>query len=469
MLGSEHEAAVLPRTEGGQVSRYVIVGGGVAGTRAAQTIRGNVPAADIIILAREDRPFYRRPQLSEYAAGRLSEGALMARAPSFWREERVDLRLDTEVVGVEPGTSSVRLADGSSLRYDHLIIATGREPNHTGVGGSHLPGVMSFQTLGEAAQLRALQGGSGRVVVYGDSLPALQMVQAAAACGLRVTYLLAGERILPNVLDEDASRVVGGRLRAAGVTLVWSAVVRSIEEEGGRAAGVTVDGGEVYPADLVGACAVYTPATDMLPGGGSGFRVAEDLSTPWPHVWAAGDVVGDEPPFNWLRAWRQGERVGLAACGTRMSTGSGRSNVHVLNCQLMGLSVVAIGQTVVPYRSGPSEVRTEVIGEFYKKLVFAPDGRLIGALLVGNVAEAGELEEAVRIGSGKGDIDPGLMKQIFEPTYRPRFTGVQCPVCRHEIQLEPDVKAGDRVTCPICGVEFELVEGAQGLDVRAVE
>ena len=64
MLGSEHEAAVLPRTEGGQVSRYVIVGGGVAGTRAAQTIRGNVPAADIIILAREDRPFYRRPQLS---------------------------------------------------------------------------------------------------------------------------------------------------------------------------------------------------------------------------------------------------------------------------------------------------------------------------------------------------------------------------------------------------------------------
>lgn len=451
------------------MSRYLIIGGGVAGTRAAQTIRANVPAAEIIMVSREDHPFYRRPQLGEYAAGRLAEAALMARNPSFWEKKRINLRLNTEVVAVEPSASMVRMLDGSTLEYDHLIVATGREPNCEGVDGSDLPGVISFQTLQEAAQLRVLQGGDGRVVVYGDSLPALQMVQAAATSGLDITYLVAGERILPGVLDEDASQILDGRLHAAGVKVVKGADVRSIEKKAGRAAAVKLSSGQVYPADLVGACAAYRPVTAALPVAEGGLRVAEDLSTPWPHVWVAGDVVGDEPPFNWLRAWRQGENVGLAACGAQDSVRSGRSSVHVLNCQLMGLSVVAIGQTVVPYRSGPSEVRTEVIGEFYKKLVFAPDDRLIGAILVGNVAEAGELEEAVGIGSSRSDLDPALMKQLFEPTYRPRFIGVQCPVCRHEIQLEPDAQVGDRVTCPICGVDFKLVEGAQGFGVQMVE
>lgn len=141
--------------------------------------------------------------------------------------------------------------------------------------------------------------------------------------------------------------------------------------------------------------------------------------------------------------------------------------MHVLNCQAMGLSLAAIGQTVVPYRSGPTELRTDVVGEFYKKLVFSADDRLIGALLVGNIAEAGALEEAVKMGVGRADLDPLLLKQLFEPTYRPQYLGVQCPVCRHEIQLEPDAKAGDRVTCPICGVDFELAEGEQGLQVKA--
>ncbi len=453
------------------MSRYVIIGGGVAGTRAAETIRAQAPAAEVVVLSAESHPFYRRPQLADYAAGRLSVGALGARPQSSWREQNLDLRLGTTVETVDPEERGLVLSDGSLVEYDHLIVATGRAAGAAGApdgAGAGLPGVISFTTLDEATELRALQGHGGRAVVFGDTLPALQMVQAASALGLEVTYLAGSERILPGTLDDDASQIVAGRMRAAGVRLVWAAEVDGVVQDNGRACGVRLAGGHVYPADIVGACASYEPVVGMFPGGAAAFRVADDLSAPWEHVWAAGDVVGDEPPFNWLRAWRQGERAALAACGSAVPVSPGRSGVHVFNSQAMGLSLAAIGQTVVPYRSGPTELRTDVVGEFYKKLVFSADGRLIGALLVGNIAEAGALEEAVGMGAGKADLDPLLLKQIFEPTYRPSYVGVQCPVCRHEIHLEPDAKAGDRVTCPICGVDFELVDGEHGLQVRAV-
>lgn len=458
-----------PVRKGDELSRYVIVGGGVAGTRAAETIRRQTPTDEILILSAESRPFYRRPQLTDYAAGLLSAGALSARPQASWRERNLDLRLGAVVHAVKPEEHIVVTSDDAALEYDRLIVATGRAPRmyaaSDGVGVG-LPGVISFTNLDEATELRALQGG-GRAVVFGDTLPALQMVQAASALGLEVTYLAAGERILPNVLDDDASQIVANRMRAAGVQLVWTAAVAGIVQKDEKACGVRLADGKVYSADIVGACASYEPAADFLPGGAAALRIAEDLSTPWEHVWAAGDVVGDEPPFNWLRAWRQGERAALAACGSPVPASPGRSTVHVLNCQAMGLSLAAIGQTVVPYRSGPTELRTDVVGEFYKKLVFSADDRLIGALLVGNIAEAGALEEAVKMGVGRADLDPLLLKQLFEPTYRPQYLGVQCPVCRHEIQLEPDAKAGDRVTCPICGVDFELAEGEQGLQVKA--
>ena len=449
--------------------RFVVVGGGVAGTRAAETARSRDSEAEIIVLSSENHPFYRRPQLRDYAAGRLTDRALQARTSSFWEERRIDLRLGVKVVSIDPEGKCLAAEHGDKLEFDGLVLATGRTAHKARIPGGDLPGVISFTTLDEAHSLRSLQGRHCNIVVFGDSLPALQMVEAAAALGQSVSYLAAGERVLPDVLDEDASGLVQSRMEAAGVRLVPGASVTQVLAEDGKAAGVKTADGVFYLADLVGACGEYRPATHMLPGGENGVRVAQDLSTPWPDIYAAGDVVGDEPAFNWLRAWRQGEQAGLAVCGVPTRPAVARSHVHLLNTELMGLGVVAIGQTVVPYRSGPTEVRSDVVGDVYKKLVFADDGRLIGALLVGNVAEAGALEEAIRLGATRADLDPALLKQLFEPTYQARFLSVHCPVCRHEIQLEPGAKPGLRLTCPVCGVEFVLVEERGRLGVRVAE
>ncbi|MCJ7795895.1 MAG: hypothetical protein MUQ56_03890, partial [Thermoleophilia bacterium] len=133
----------------------------------------------------------------------------------------------------------------------------------------------------------------------------------------------------------------------------------------------------------------------------------------------------------------------------------------------LGLSLVAMGRTVVPYRSSDREMVGDYpVGEFYKKLVFDADDVLVGALLVGSIAEAGALEEALRARTPRADLDPALLRQMFAVTYRTGFQGVQCPICRHEIQLSSGSQAGDVVTCPVCGTDLVLAQGEVGLVAR---
>jgi ribosomal protein S27E len=144
-------------------------------------------------------------------------------------------------------------------------------------------------------------------------------------------------------------------------------------------------------------------------------------------------------------------------------------DVDTLNMQVLGLSLVSLGKTVTAYRSGYTELRGDYpVGEFYKKLVFDPEGILVGALLLGNVAEAAALEEAIRARTPKDDLDAALLHQMFDLSYRrPAFIGVQCPVCRHEFQVGRGAQEGDLVTCPVCGMELTLARGPEGLVARA--
>jgi NAD(P)H-nitrite reductase large subunit len=219
-------------------------------------------------------------------------------------------------------------------------------------------------------------------------------------------------------------------------------------------------------ADVVGVCAGYAPAVEWLPGGGEGFAIDQSFATPWPGIWAAGDVTqgGGSLGFNWLRSWRHG----AAAVSAMLGEGEeARGEVDVLDMATLGLSVVALGQTTVVYRSGFTEMRGDYpCAEFYKKLVFDADDVLVGALLVGNVAEASALEDAIRAKTRRSALDETLLHQMFDVTYRAPFTGVQCPVCRHEFPIETARRAtGLRVL----RMEFTLADGPQGFVVRAAK
>ena len=447
------------------MGRYVIVGNGVTGTRAAEVLRRREPDAAITLLTDEPYPFYRRPQLADFAAGRAGEARLWAKPASFYDEQRLDLRLDTTVTGVDPAAKQVALADGARLDYDKLLVATGRRLG--GVGSASGPGINSFKTLDEAKAVRSLDGSGKRGVVYGDGLVALELVRALTGAGFQTTYYVPGERLWPEVLDADAAEIAASRVRAAGAEIVYGSSLTAVDQGTGASA-LVLGSGETVTADVVGVCGEYAPALSFLPGAGAEALRSGSYATPWEDVYIAGDVtVGPEKRyFNWLRSWRQGAAVGAA-----MAEGSTDTfeDVDTLNMQVLGLSLVSLGKTVTAYRSGYTEMRGDYpVGEFYKKLVFDPDGVLAGALLLGNVAEAAALEEAIRARTPKDELDAALLHQMFERSYRrPAYIGVQCPVCRHEFQVGRGAQEGDLVTCPVCGMELTLAPGPEGLVARA--
>ncbi len=448
------------------MASFVIVGNGVTGVRAAEVLRRKTDDAEITLVGEEPYPFYRRPQLAEFAAGLVGEAQMWGKRPEFYEVNRIDVRLGSRALSVDPGAGTVSLSDGAVLGYDKLLVATGRRLTSGGLAGGDVAGVNHFKTLDDARAIRDLDGSGKTGVVFGDGLVALELVRALTTAGFATTYLVPGERLWPEVLDDDAAAIIAGRLAAAGARLVTGATVEGVEDRGGRAGALVLAGGETLSADVVGICSGYLPSLDLLPEAGRGFAVDAGFATPWAGVYAAGDVTVEagQPYFNWLRSWRQGAAAGAVLAGEQVE---GSGEIALLNTAALGLSLVAMGRTVVPYRSADSEMRGDYpVGEFYKKLVFDRDDVLVGALLVGSIAEAGALEEALRAGTRKADLPPALLHQMFEVTYRTTFQGTQCPVCRHEIQLAPGAQAGDAVTCPVCGTDLVLAQGDVGLVAR---
>jgi nitrite reductase (NADH) large subunit len=448
------------------MAKYVIVGNGVTGTRAAEVVRRADETAEVTILTEEPYPFYRRPQLADFASGSIGEARLWGRKQSFYDDNRLDLRLSAEVVGVDVDAHTISLADGGTVPYDRLLIATGRNVTSGPVRGGDAAGVNHFKTLDAAKDVRGLDGAGKSGVVFGNGMVALELVRALTSAGFSTTYLVPSETLWPEVLDKDASEIALSRVRASGAEVVFGATIERVDTADGCAAGVVLAGGDVVQADIVGLCTDYTPALSFLPDGGAGIGPSADYSTPWEDVFVAGDVTVDTGKnyFNWLRSWRQGAAAGAALAG---EVGEDAPAIDTLNTHILGLGLVALGRTVVPYRSGLTEMRGDYpYGEFYKKLVFDADDVLVGALLVGNVAEAAPLEEAIRKGTKKVDLPSDLLHQMFDVTYRAAYKGVQCPVCRHEMQLDKGAAVGDLITCPVCGTDFELVQGDVGFKAR---
>jgi nitrite reductase (NADH) large subunit len=451
------------------MGRFVIVGNGVTGVRAAEVLRRHLDDADITLVSEEPYPFYRRPQLADFAAGVIGESRLWGRRKDFYDEQRLAVRLGARSHSIDTDGRTLTLDDGAVVPYDSLLVATGRHVASAEIDGGDLGGVIGFKTLDDARAVRDLDGAGKSAVVWGDGLVALELVRALTLAGFTTTYVVPGARLWPAVMDDEAADIFADRIRAAGAELVMGAEALSVVGEGGRATGLRLSDGRVVSAELIGVCAEYRPALDFLPEAGLGFKVGTGFSTQWPGIYAAGDVTQDltKQYFNWLRSWRQG-----AAAGTVMAGGEAevQEDVDLLNTAPLGLSLVAIGRTVVAYRSGYSEMRGDYpYGEFYKKLVFDPEGALVGAILVGSVAEAGALEAAIRLRTRKEDLDPALVHQMFERTYRTAYQGVQCPVCRHEIQLARAARAGDSITCPVCGVDLTLAEGDVGFVAKAAK
>jgi len=277
------------------VSNVVIIGTGHAGVQAAASLRDEGFGGTITLVGDEIDLPYHKPPLSKAFLKEAEPRPQVLRADSFFSGAGIDLRPGSRVESIDRAARRLALADGSSLGFDRLVLATGSRPRRLPVPGAELDGVLSLRSLADARLLRERMAVAEDVVVAGGGFIGLEVAATLAAAGRRVTVLEAQSRVLGRAVAQPISDHVAGRLAAAGVTIRTGVGIERIE--GGPAgveAVITTDGRRI-PAQLVlvgiGAVANAELAAETGLDVANGIRVDAALRSSVPEILAIGDAA----------------------------------------------------------------------------------------------------------------------------------------------------------------------------------
>jgi len=281
--------------------QMVIVGGGLAGAKAAETLRGEGFDGPIVLLAAEDERPYERPPLSKgYLLGNDEREQAFVHSESWYSEHDVDLRLGTAVTALHPSDHEVEIDGGERIGYTKLLLATGSQPRRLDVPGGELEDVRYLRELPDSDHLRDVLTEGHRVAVIGGGWIGLEVAAAARTLGADVTLIELAERPLQAVMGDRVADVFAGLHREHGVDLRLGTGVKEIVGDNGRVvAVVTTDGSDIM-ADTVVAGIGITPRVELAEAAGlsidNGIAVDASLRTSDPDIFAAGDVASVDHP-----------------------------------------------------------------------------------------------------------------------------------------------------------------------------
>ncbi|MCB2124571.1 MAG: FAD-dependent oxidoreductase [Rhodobacteraceae bacterium] len=274
----------------------VIVGAGQAGASLAAKLRALGHAGPVTLIGEEPQPPYQRPPLSKaYLLGEMDLERLYLRAPAFWDEQAVTLRLGTPVEAIDTRARTVRLAGGETLSYDELALTTGSRPRRlpAAIGGD-LANVFTVRTLADVDDMAPGFRKGARALIVGGGYIGLEAAAVAAKLGLQVTLIEAAPRILQRVASPETADYFRRLHEAHGVRILEGTGLAQLTGEDAVTGAILVDGTEI-PADLVIVGIGILPNAELAEAAGialeNGIRTDELGRTSAPHVWAAGDCA----------------------------------------------------------------------------------------------------------------------------------------------------------------------------------
>jgi 3-phenylpropionate/trans-cinnamate dioxygenase ferredoxin reductase subunit len=297
---------------------FVIVGAGLAGAKAAQSLRHEGFDGRLVLVGAEDERPYERPPLSkDYLRGEAGRERVYVHGAGFYGEHDIELRLGRTVVDMSASLGEVALDDGERLRYDRLLLATGAEPRRLAIPGGELDGVHYLRSVGDSDVLRERLERGGRVVVVGAGWIGAEVAASARQRGLEVTLVAPDQVPLERVLGREVGEVYRDIHADHGVRMLMGTRVEAFEGDGAVERVRTSDGRQLECEFVVVGIGVR-PRTRLAARAGlaigDGILVDEQLRTGAPGVFAAGDVAGARHPFyrqrvrveHWANALRQG-------------------------------------------------------------------------------------------------------------------------------------------------------------------
>jgi 3-phenylpropionate/trans-cinnamate dioxygenase ferredoxin reductase component len=306
--------------------RFVIVGGGMAGAKAAESLRNEGFDGDLVLIGDEGRVPYERPPLSkDFLRDEASLESTFVHPQQFYDEHSIELRTGTRATELRTGARELVLDGGETLRFDKLLLATGAEPRRLPIEGAELEGIHYLRTIEDSQAIREHVGSGMRLVVVGAGWIGSEVAASARQLGAEVTLVEPLEVPLQRVLGDT----VGGFYRDVhaeqGVQLRLGTGVEGFAGNG-AVERVRLSGGEEVECELVVVGVGVAPRTGLAEAAGlevdNGVVVDERLETSVPGIFAAGDVANHRHPHfgplrveHWANALNQGLYAGRAMLG----------------------------------------------------------------------------------------------------------------------------------------------------------
>lgn len=305
----------------------LVIGGGLAGARTVEALRGLGHEGRLILVGDEDELPYERPPLSkEYLHGRTAFDTAVVHPERWYDDHRVDLRTATHVRSLDAAAHLATLDDGSTVRFDAAVLATGAAPRHLEVPGGDA--ALLLRTRADSDRLRSVLSDGPRVVVVGSGWIGLEVAAAAVAAGCTVTVVERGALPVEHAVGPEMGGLFASLHRDHGVSFLVRREVTEIVTDGDQhVAAVRLSDGRLLEADVVVAGIGVQPRQSLAAGAGltvtEGVVVDDHLRTSHPDVYAVGDVALAYHPFlgrhlrveHWANAEHQPAVAAASALG----------------------------------------------------------------------------------------------------------------------------------------------------------
>ena len=367
----------------------VIVGNGMAAARLVdELVKSSLGRYAIAVIGEEPRLAYNRVLLSSVLAGETASHEIELRPASWWRERGVTLKYGSRATEIDVGRRELKIENDESIEFSKLVLATGSTPLRLNVPGADLAGVNTFRDTRDVDLLLTLAAQKKRVVVVGGGLLGLEAAYGLAKAGAPVTLVHLMDRLMERQLDAPAAQLLKSLVERKGINILLNASTARILGEN-TVEGVELADGKRIDADAVIFAAGIRPNVALAKEAGlavnRGVVVDDVMQTSAEGIFALGECAEHRGICYGLvePAYEQGRVLARHLAGRDAAY---PGSVVATNLKVSGVAVFSAGD-FMGVEGSESIVLSDARRGAYKKLVIA-DGRLTGAVLIGEVTDA---------------------------------------------------------------------------------
>jgi len=396
------------------MKRYLIIGNGVAGARAAIKIRERDPEGEIHIFTGEAYPFYYRVRFPEMVGGGVTIKDITIHTREFYQGKKISLHLEEPIVEVRPGKREAISELGKTYSYDLLLMATGGNAFVPPLEGNDKKGVFTLRTMKDAIEMKAYSEGIHQAILIGGGLVGLETGGALLKRGIKVAVIEHNPRILPRQMDPEGAQILQGKMENMGFSFFLNGQSEAILGQE-KVEGVRLKDGRVVEGQMVIISAGVRPNIQLAKAIGmemkNGILVNDRLETKTESIFAAGDVAEHRGRVYgiWPAAQKQGEIAGVnMAGGNEIYGGTVVSNT----LKVVGIDLTSTGEIDA---EGNLEcvVRSDREKCNYCKVTFKED-KIVGCILLGETKGKTEILNAIEQEVNIRELKNSILKEGFD-------------------------------------------------------